>query len=96
MTVEKEAATTSQLLDTEIESNTSEEERTEPHLNVYADRLSLVNAIKRHEVEVLEEVETDALVNLCTLPSDVRRNRRRFPEGYDGRAPDPTLPRLLS
>jgi hypothetical protein len=41
---------------------------------VYADALLLVDALERHEVEVLEEMETDALVNLYTLLSDVQRN----------------------
>jgi len=47
-------------------------------LNVYADGLSLVDAIERHEVEILEEVETDALVNLYTLLLDVQRNADDF------------------
>lgn len=70
--VEKEGPTTSQLLDTEGESE--DEERTEPDLDVYADALLLVDALERHEVEVLEDMETDALVNLYTLLSDVQRN----------------------
>jgi len=70
--VEKDGPTTSQLLDAEGESE--DEERTEPDLNVYADALLLVDALERHEVEVLEEMDTDALVNLYTLLSDVQRN----------------------
>jgi hypothetical protein len=70
--VEKEGPTTSQLLDTGDEPD--EEERTEPDLDVYADALLLVDALERHEVDVLEEMETDALVNLYTLLSDVQRN----------------------
>lgn len=62
--VEKEGATTSQLLDTEDVSGSSSEERTEPDLDVYADALLLVDALERHEVDVLEEMDTDALVNL--------------------------------
>ena len=72
--VEKDEPTTSQLLDAEDESETGEEERTEPDLNVYADALLLVDALERHEIEVLEEIETDLLVNLYTLLSDVQRN----------------------
>ena len=71
---EKEGSTTSQLLDAGDESEESEEERTEPDLDVYADALLLVDALERHEVEVLEDMETDALVNLYTLLSDVQRN----------------------
>ncbi|MFC6875263.1 hypothetical protein [Halobellus marinus] len=70
--VEKEGSTTSQLLDDE--GNSAEEDRTEPDLDVYADALLLVDALERHEVDVLEDVETDALVNLYTLLSDVQRN----------------------
>ena len=71
---ETEAPTTSQLLDSGDEAETIEEERTEPDLDVYADALLLIDALERHEVEVLEDIETDALVNLYTLLSDVQRN----------------------
>ena len=72
--VEKEEATSSQLLDTGDETETRTGERTEPELDVYADALLLVDALERHEVEVPEDMETDALVNLYTLLSDVQRN----------------------
>jgi len=72
--VEKEGSTTSQLLDTEETSDPDEQERTEPDLAAYADALLLVDALERHEVDVLEEMDTDALVNLYTLLSDVQRN----------------------
>jgi hypothetical protein len=72
--VEKEGASTSQLLDTENESEGDEEERAEPDLDVYADALLLVDALERHEVDVLEDLETNVLVNLYTLLSDVQRN----------------------
>ncbi|WP_302079966.1 hypothetical protein [Salinibaculum rarum] len=71
--VEKEGPTTTQLLDGEGNS-AREEERKEPDLDVYADAMLLVDALERHEVDVLEDVETDALVNLYTLLSDVQRN----------------------
>ncbi|MBP1922781.1 hypothetical protein J2751_001797 [Halorubrum alkaliphilum] len=74
MIAEKEGSTTSQLLDVRDESEESEEERTEPDLDVYADALLLVDALERHEMEVLEDMDTDALVNLYTLLSDVQRN----------------------
>lgn len=70
--LEKDGPTTSQLL--EEGTDTEPEERTEPDLDVYADALLLVDALERHEVDVLEEMETDALVNLYTLCSDVQRN----------------------
>jgi hypothetical protein len=72
--VEKEGATTSQLLDVDGDSEDGGEERTEPDLDVYADALLLVDALECHEVDVLEDMETDALVNLYTLLSDVQRN----------------------
>lgn len=71
---ETEGPTTSQLLDSGDEAETPEEERTEPDLDVYADALLLIDALERHEVEVLEDIETGALVNLYTLLSDVQRN----------------------
>jgi hypothetical protein len=71
---ETEGPTTSQLLDSGDDAETIEEERTEPDLDVYADALLLIDALERHEVEVLEDIETDALVNLYTLLSDVQRN----------------------
>jgi predicted polyphosphate/ATP-dependent NAD kinase len=43
-------------------------------LDVYADSLLLVDAFERHDVTTLSEMETDALVNLYTLLSDVQRN----------------------
>lgn len=70
--VERDGPTTGQRL--EAESEQSPEERTEPDLEVYADALLLVDALERHEVEVLEELETETLVNLYTLLSDVQRN----------------------
>ncbi len=72
--IEREGAMTSRLLDTDGESTSDEDARTEPELDVYADALLLVDALERHEVDVLEEIETDALVNLYTLLSDVQRN----------------------
>jgi hypothetical protein len=70
--IEKEEATTTQVLDEDTAGEPAD--RTEPDLDVYADALLLVDALERHEVETLEELETDALVNLYTLCSDVQRN----------------------
>ena len=69
---ESEGPTSTQLLDSE--PDTDADERTEPDLDVYADALLLVDALERHEVDVLEQMDTDALVNLYTLLSDVQRN----------------------
>lgn len=76
--VEKDGPTTTQLLDADTESETESEERTEPDLDVYADALLLVDALERHDVTTLEEMNTDALVNLYTLLSDVQRNANDF------------------
>jgi hypothetical protein len=72
--VETEGPTTSQLLDGEDGAEADDGERIEPDLEVYADALLLVDALERHDVDVLEDVETGALVNLYTLLSDVQRN----------------------
>ena len=70
--IKTEEPTTSQLL--EEEATGESVDRTEPDLDVYADALLLVDALERHDVDVLEELETDTLVNLYTLLSDVQRN----------------------
>jgi hypothetical protein len=76
--VEKDGPTTSQVLDVDGGSEGGKEERTEPDLDVYADALLLVDALERHDVELLEDMDTDALVNLYTLLSDVQRNANEF------------------
>jgi len=72
--IETEGPTTSQLLESEAGSEAHDEERTEPDLEVYADALLLVDALERHDVDIFEDMETSALVNLYTLLSDVQRN----------------------
>jgi len=72
--IEREGPTSSQLLDTQSEEDIVDADRTEPDLAVYADALLLVDALERHDVEYLEGMETDALVNIYTLLSDVQRN----------------------
>jgi len=69
--LENEEPTASQLLN---DQSDDPEKRTEPDLEVYADALLLVDALERHDVATLEEIETDVLVNLYTLLSDVQRN----------------------
>jgi hypothetical protein len=69
---EHDGPTTSQLLDVEDDPDSdAETDRTEPDLDVYADALLLIDALERHDVERIEELETEALVNLYTLCSDV-------------------------
>lgn len=70
--VEQDGSTTTQLASSD--DSLDEMERTEPDLDVYADALLLVDTLERHTVTALEEMETDALVNLYTLLSDVQRN----------------------
>ena len=70
--IEKEGPTSTQLIQTEEPAE--DEERTEPDLQVYSDALLLIDALERHEVDVLEGLETNALVNIYTLLSDVQRS----------------------
>jgi hypothetical protein len=72
--IEREGPTSSQLIETQSEQDLADAERTEPDLAVYADALLLVDALERHDVEYLEGTETDTLVNIYTLLSDVQRN----------------------
>lgn len=72
--VEKDGPTTTQILDAGDEPESEQKERTEPDLDVYADALLLVDVLERHEVTTLDEMDTDVLVNLYTLLSDVQRN----------------------
>ena len=70
--IEKEGPTSTQLIQTEEPAE--DEERTEPDLQVYSDALLLIDALERHEVDVLEGLDTNALVNIYTLLSDVQRS----------------------
>jgi hypothetical protein len=70
--LEKETPTETQLLETD--PGEGPEKRTEPDIEVYADALLLIDTLERYDVTTLEEIETDALVNLYTLLSDVQRN----------------------
>jgi hypothetical protein len=47
---------------------------------VYADALLLVDALERHDATDLPEMETDALVTLYTMLSDVQRNANALRE----------------
>jgi hypothetical protein len=49
-------------------------ERREPDLQVYSDALLLIDGLERREMDDLTELDTDALVNLYTLLSDVQRS----------------------
>lgn len=45
---------------------------------MYADALLLIDAFEWHDVEYVEGMETDAIVNLYTLLSDVQRNANQI------------------
>jgi hypothetical protein len=69
---ETEAPTSSLVVDQGEPDNGTE--RTEPDVGVYSDALLLIDALERHELDAIEDLETDSLVNLYTLLSDVQRN----------------------
>jgi len=74
--IERETATDTQLVSDDSAGDT---DRVEPdNLDVYSDALLLVDALERHDISDLTELETDELVNLYTLCSDVQRNTNGF------------------
>ncbi|MGM0718213.1 MAG: hypothetical protein ACQET5_13815 [Halobacteriota archaeon] len=74
--LEKEGPTETQLVSDDL---SEESERVEPDgLDIYSDALLLIDALERHNVSALTELETDDLVNLYTLCSDVQRNANEF------------------
>ncbi|WP_338072136.1 hypothetical protein [Haloarcula rubripromontorii] len=64
--------TTTQIATTGDEDE--ETERTEPDLQVYSDALLLTDALERHDVDTFGDIETDTLVDLYTMLSDVQRS----------------------
>jgi len=75
---ETDGPTTTQLADTAHEPDT-DDDRTEPDgLDVYSDTLLLIDALERHDVTDLPDLETATLVNLYTLLSDVQRDSNDF------------------
>jgi hypothetical protein len=70
--LEHDGPTNSQLLDDESETTT--DDRAERDLDIYADALLLVDALERHDVTALQDMDTEPLVNLYTLLSDVQRD----------------------
>ncbi len=71
---ESDQSTGSPLVEAQGDTDDANEEREEPDVDVYADALLLIDALERHDVTTLEDVETPPLVNLYTLLSDVQRN----------------------
>ncbi|MFC7198940.1 hypothetical protein [Halospeciosus flavus] len=74
---EMDEATGTQLVGGEPATETAD--RTEPDgIDVYSDALLLVDALERHDVTDLGQVDTPELVNLYTLLSDVQRDANDF------------------
>lgn len=71
---ESDQSTGSPLVEAKGDTDDADEEREEPDVAVYSDALLLIDALERHDVTTLEDVETPGLVNLYTLLSDVQRN----------------------
>lgn len=71
---ESDQSTGSPLVEAQGDTDDADEEREEPDVAVYSDALLLIDALERHDVTTLEDVETPGLVNLYTLLSDVQRN----------------------
>jgi len=73
---ETDEPTTSQLITGTSGQSPDEQEqdRTEPDRPIYADMLLLIDALERHDMTDRREMETNALVNLYTLLSDVQRD----------------------
>ena len=67
-------STGSPLVEAQVDTDDGDEEREEPDVAVYSDALLLIDALERHDVTTLEDVETPVLVNIYTLLSDVQRN----------------------
>jgi hypothetical protein len=70
---ESESATSTQLHQPATD-DTDEQKRHEPDLQVYSDALLLTDTLERHDMDDLTAIETDALVNLYTILSDVQRS----------------------
>jgi len=72
---ETETPTASPLVDAHTSTHDPDtDDRDEPDIPVYADALLLIDALERHDPTALKTLETQALVNLYTLLSDVQRN----------------------
>lgn len=67
---ETDASATTHGLD---EGPSGETDRTEPDIDVYADALLLIDALERHDPTAMADLETDTLIDLYTLLSDVQR-----------------------
>ncbi|MES3160642.1 MAG: hypothetical protein PPP55_03615 [Halorubrum sp.] len=78
--VETDDPTSTQVVGSGPDSEGSD--RTEPEgLDVYSDALLLVDALERYDVTDLPDLETETLIDLYTLCSDVQRNANEFRQG---------------
>jgi hypothetical protein len=74
---EIDGPTSTQVVGSDPDSESPD--RTEPDgLDVYSDALLLVDALERHDVTDLPQLETETLINIYTLCSDVQRNANEF------------------
>jgi len=71
---ESDQSTGSPLVEAQGDTDAADKEREEPDVDVYADALLLIDALERHDVTTLEDMETPALVNIYTLLSDTQRD----------------------
>ncbi len=76
---ESDGPTAAQLAGTETAPPTTDSTRSEPDgLDVYSDGLLLIDALERYDVTDLASLETETLVDVYTLCSDVQRNANEF------------------
>jgi hypothetical protein len=69
---ETDAPTTTRGLD---EEPSGESDRAEPDIEVYADALLLIDALERHDLTAMTDLETDVLIDLtrcCRMSSEAR------------------------
>ena len=68
--VETDAPTATQVIG---EGPTETDDRTEPDVGVYADALLLIDELERHDPTSMDTLDTETLIDLHTLLSDVQR-----------------------
>jgi len=68
--VESDASTATQVIG---EGSTETDDRTEPDVGVYADTLLLIDELERHDPTSMDTLDTETLIDLYTLLSDVQR-----------------------
>ncbi|MCD2201269.1 hypothetical protein LPA44_15450 [Halobacterium sp. KA-4] len=68
--VETDAPTATQVIG---EGPTETDDRTEPDVGVYADALLLIDELERHDLTSMDTLDTETLIDLYTLLSDVQR-----------------------